>query len=304
MNTNIILDGFNAMLKQLIASAVADAVKPLQDKINMLETQVACSFDDEKKMVGDRLTALEINQTLVSSAKINFADLVAELVDKHDFVKSIDAAISNYDFSSIIDWDNKIEEGIENYDFSEIFGANMPDPLDKDVVDDMINEALNMEAQYRVVADDVLAEARDVLYLGRGTSFPIALEGALKLKEISYIHAEGYAAGEMKHGPIALIDEMVPVVVVAPNDSLFDKTASNFEQVKARGGKLVLLSDAAGVARLGPQSVATLTLPAVDPAVAPILYTIPVQLLAYYTAIAKGTDVDQPRNLAKSVTVE
>jgi glucosamine--fructose-6-phosphate aminotransferase (isomerizing) len=168
----------------------------------------------------------------------------------------------------------------------------------------LINEALNMETQYRVVADTVLAEARDVLYLGRGTSFPIALEGALKLKEISYIHAEGYAAGEMKHGPIALIDELVPVVVVAPNDSLFDKTASNFEQVKARGGKLVLLSDVAGVTRLGPDSVATLTLPAVDPVVAPILYTIPVQLLAYYTAIAKGTDVDQPRNLAKSVTVE
>ena len=168
----------------------------------------------------------------------------------------------------------------------------------------LINEALNMEAQYRQIADTVLAEARDVLYLGRGTSFPVALEGALKLKEISYIHAEGYAAGEMKHGPIALIDELVPVVVVAPNDSLFDKTASNFEQVKARGGKLVLLSDAAGVARLGPHAVATLTLPAVDPVVAPILYTIPVQLLAYYTAIAKGTDVDQPRNLAKSVTVE
>jgi glucosamine--fructose-6-phosphate aminotransferase (isomerizing) len=168
----------------------------------------------------------------------------------------------------------------------------------------LINEALNMEAQYRQIADTVLAEARDVLYLGRGTSFPVALEGALKLKEISYIHAEGYAAGEMKHGPIALIDELVPVVVVAPNDSLFDKTASNFEQVKARGGKLVLLSDAAGVARLGPHAVATLTLPAVDPVVAPILYTIPVQLLAYYTAVAKGTDVDQPRNLAKSVTVE
>ena len=168
----------------------------------------------------------------------------------------------------------------------------------------LINEALNMEAQYRLIADTVLAEARDVLYLGRGTSFPVALEGALKLKEISYIHAEGYAAGEMKHGPIALIDELVPVVVVAPNDSLFDKTASNFEQVKARGGKLVLLSDAVGVARLGPHAVATLTLPAVDPVVAPILYTIPVQLLAYYTAIAKGTDVDQPRNLAKSVTVE
>jgi glucosamine--fructose-6-phosphate aminotransferase (isomerizing) len=168
----------------------------------------------------------------------------------------------------------------------------------------LINEAMNMEAQYRHIADAVLAEARDVLYLGRGTSYPVALEGALKLKEISYIHAEGYAAGEMKHGPIALIDELVPVVVVAPNDSLFDKTASNFEQVKARGGKLVLLSDAAGVKRLGQHSVATLTLPAVDPVVAPILYTIPVQLLAYYTAIAKGTDVDQPRNLAKSVTVE
>jgi glucosamine--fructose-6-phosphate aminotransferase (isomerizing) len=168
----------------------------------------------------------------------------------------------------------------------------------------LVNEALNMEEQYRRISEDILAEARDVLYLGRGTSFPVALEGALKLKEISYIHAEGYAAGEMKHGPIALIDELVPVVVVAPNDSLFDKTASNFEQVKARGGKLVLLSDAAGVARLGPHAVATLTLPAVDPVVAPILYTIPVQLLAYYTAVAKGTDVDQPRNLAKSVTVE
>jgi glucosamine--fructose-6-phosphate aminotransferase (isomerizing) len=168
----------------------------------------------------------------------------------------------------------------------------------------LVNEALNLEERYREISEAILAEARDVLYLGRGTSFPIALEGALKLKEISYIHAEGYAAGEMKHGPIALIDEAVPVVVVAPNDSLFDKTASNFEQVKARGGKLVLLSDAAGVARLGPHAVATLTLPAVDPVVAPILYTIPVQLLAYYTAVAKGTDVDQPRNLAKSVTVE
>jgi glucosamine--fructose-6-phosphate aminotransferase (isomerizing) len=119
-----------------------------------------------------------------------------------------------------------------------------------------VNEALNMEEQYRRIAEDVLAEARDVLYLGRGTSFPVALEGALKLKEISYIHAEGYAAGEMKHGPIALIDEAVPVVVVAPTDAIFDKTASNFEQVKARGGKLVLLSDAAGNARLGHHAVA------------------------------------------------
>lgn len=168
----------------------------------------------------------------------------------------------------------------------------------------LINEALNKEEQYRRISEDMLAEARDVLYLGRGTSFPIALEGALKLKEISYIHAEGYAAGEMKHGPIALIDELVPVVVVAPSDSIFDKTASNFEQVKARGGKLVLLSDAAGVARLGSQAAAAITLPTVDPVVAPILYTVPVQLLAYHTAVAKGTDVDQPRNLAKSVTVE
>ncbi|HEY2872060.1 MAG TPA: glutamine--fructose-6-phosphate transaminase (isomerizing) [Reyranella sp.] len=167
-----------------------------------------------------------------------------------------------------------------------------------------INEALNKEEDYRRISEEILAEARDVLYLGRGTSFPVALEGALKLKEISYIHAEGYAAGEMKHGPIALIDELVPVVVVAPSDGLFDKTASNFEQVKARGGKLVLISDARGVARLGGQAAASVTLPPIDPVVAPILYTIPVQLLAYHTAVAKGTDVDQPRNLAKSVTVE
>jgi glucosamine--fructose-6-phosphate aminotransferase (isomerizing) len=167
-----------------------------------------------------------------------------------------------------------------------------------------VNEVLNKEPIYRRIAEDILSPARDVLYLGRGLSFPIALEGALKLKEISYIHAEGYAAGEMKHGPIALIDEAVPVVVVAPSDALFDKIASNFEQVKARGGRAVLLTDAAGTARLGGEAVAVITLPEVDPIVAPIVYTIPVQLLAYYTAVAKGTDVDQPRNLAKSVTVE
>jgi len=167
-----------------------------------------------------------------------------------------------------------------------------------------LNEALTLEGEYRDIAETILAEARDVLYMGRGSSFPIALEGALKLKEISYIHAEGYAGGEMKHGPIALIDELVPVVVVAPSDAIFDKIASNFEQVKARGGKLVLMSDAAGAKRLGAQAVATIILPTVDPIVAPILYTVPVQLLAYYTAVAKGTDVDQPRNLAKSVTVE
>jgi glucosamine--fructose-6-phosphate aminotransferase (isomerizing) len=166
------------------------------------------------------------------------------------------------------------------------------------------NEALNHEDDYRFIAEKIIAKARDVLYMGRGSSFPIALEGALKLKEISYIHAEGYAGGEMKHGPIALIDKLVPVVVIAPTDAIFDKIASNFEQVKARGGKLVLLSDEAGVRRLGAQAVATITLPTVDPIVTPILYTVPVQLLAYYAALAKGTDVDQPRNLAKSVTVE
>ncbi|MBS0521203.1 MAG: glutamine--fructose-6-phosphate transaminase (isomerizing) [Proteobacteria bacterium] len=167
-----------------------------------------------------------------------------------------------------------------------------------------VNEVLNIEEQYRQIAENILSEARDVLYIGRGASFPVALEGALKLKEVSYIHAEGYAGGEMKHGPIALIDEFVPVVVVAPSDSVFDKIASNFEQVKARGGKLILITDAAGAARLANQAVATVVLPVVDPVVAPILYTVPAQLLAYHTAVAKGTDVDQPRNLAKSVTVE
>jgi glucosamine--fructose-6-phosphate aminotransferase (isomerizing) len=166
-------------------------------------------------------------------------------------------------------------------------------------------EVLNHDETIRALAAGV-AEARDVLYLGRGTGFPIALEGALKLKEISYIHAEGYAAGEMKHGPIALIDETVPVVVVAPSDSLFDKTASNVQEVMARGGRVIFLSDKAGIARLLRQTTptATIELPSVDPFVAPILYAIPVQLLAYHTAVLKGTDVDQPRNLAKSVTVE
>jgi glucosamine--fructose-6-phosphate aminotransferase (isomerizing) len=167
-----------------------------------------------------------------------------------------------------------------------------------------VAEVLNDDEAIQRIATEIIAEARDVLYLGRGTSYPIALEGALKLKEISYIHAEGYAAGEMKHGPIALIDETVPVVVVAPTDAVFDKTASNVEQVEARGGRLVLLSDAAGVARLGRSAAASVTLPTIDPLIAPILYAVPVQLLAYHTAVAKGTDVDQPRNLAKSVTVE
>ena len=153
------------------------------------------------------------------------------------------------------------------------------------------------------IAHDI-AEARDVLYLGRGTAFPIAMEGALKLKEISYIHAEGYAAGEMKHGPIALIDENVPIVVIAPSDELFEKTASNTQEVVARGGKVIFLSDRAGIEKVGDLAMATVELPTVDPFVAPILYSIPIQLLAYHTAVLKGTDVDQPRNLAKSVTVE
>ena len=165
------------------------------------------------------------------------------------------------------------------------------------------NDILCHDERIAALAREV-AEAKDVLYLGRGTGFPIALEGALKLKEISYIHAEGYAAGEMKHGPIALIDEHVPVIVIAPSDDLFDKTASNVQEVIARGGKVVFLSDPPGIERLGAVAAATIELPEVNPFVAPILYTIPAQLLAYHAAVAKGTDVDQPRNLAKSVTVE
>jgi glucosamine--fructose-6-phosphate aminotransferase (isomerizing) len=149
-----------------------------------------------------------------------------------------------------------------------------------------------------------MAKARDVLYLGRGVHYPLALEGALKLKEISYIHAEGYAAGEMKHGPIALIDETVPVIVIAPHDPLFAKTVSNMQEVMARGGKVVLISDKQGLAEAGERAWATIEVPEVDALLAPLVYALPVQLLAYHTAVAKGTDVDQPRNLAKSVTVE
>ncbi len=162
---------------------------------------------------------------------------------------------------------------------------------------------LREEAHIHQIAQEI-SHARDVLYLGRGTSYPIALEGALKLKEISYIHAEGYAAGEMKHGPIALIDENVPVIFVAPGDELVDKTAANVQEVAARGGRVVLISDAAGLARAGDLAWKTIELPTVHPFVAPMLYAVPVQLLAYQIAVLKGTDVDQPRNLAKAVTVE
>ena len=167
----------------------------------------------------------------------------------------------------------------------------------------LMNHAIGSAAEIAEISED-LAEAQDVLFLGRGAMFPMALEGALKLKEISYIHAEGYASGELKHGPIALIDAHVPVIVMAPRDHLFEKTVSNMQEVMARNGKVLLISDAAGIAEAGKGCWKTLAMPSVPDALAPILYAIPAQLLAYHTAIAKGTDVDQPRNLAKSVTVE
>jgi len=166
-----------------------------------------------------------------------------------------------------------------------------------------MNAALNHDEDIEALAPRI-AEARDVLYLGRGPDYAMAMEGALKLKEISYIHAEGYAAGEMKHGPIALIDDNVPVIVLAPSGPLFEKTVSNMQEVQARGGKVVLISDADGIAAAGEGAIATLEMPKVHPLIAPLVYAIPVQLLAYHVAVFKGTDVDQPRNLAKSVTVE
>ncbi|HMO70760.1 MAG TPA: glutamine--fructose-6-phosphate transaminase (isomerizing) [Paracoccaceae bacterium] len=167
----------------------------------------------------------------------------------------------------------------------------------------LMNAALGAGDALRAVAED-LAGARDVLFLGRGAMYPLALEGALKLKEISYIHAEGYASGELKHGPIALIDPAVPVVVLAPRDHLFDKTVSNMQEVMARHGRVVLVTDATGAEEAGAGCWRVVTMPPVPAELAPMLYAIPAQLLAYHTAIAKGTDVDQPRNLAKSVTVE
>jgi len=166
-----------------------------------------------------------------------------------------------------------------------------------------MNAALGHDEDIEAMAP-LIAKARDVLYMGRGPDYPMALEGALKLKEISYIHAEGYAAGEMKHGPIALIDEHVPVIVLAPSGPLFEKTVSNMQEVQARGGKVVLISDAEGLAQAGEGAIATIEMPVVHPLITPLVYAIPVQLLAYHVAVAKGTDVDQPRNLAKSVTVE
>jgi glutamine---fructose-6-phosphate transaminase (isomerizing) len=163
--------------------------------------------------------------------------------------------------------------------------------------------ALHCEPQIEKLARDI-AKCRDVLYLGRGTSYPLALEGALKLKEISYIHAEGYAAGELKHGPIALIDENMPVVVIAPFDRVFEKTVSNMQEVAARGGNIILMTDAKGATQATIESLVTIVLPDMDATFTPMVYAVPVQLLAYHTAVVMGTDVDQPRNLAKSVTVE
>jgi glucosamine--fructose-6-phosphate aminotransferase (isomerizing) len=170
-------------------------------------------------------------------------------------------------------------------------------------VPQLMSQALALEPQIEKIAVD-LAKSKNVLYLGRGTSFPVALEGALKLKEISYIHAEGYAAGELKHGPIALIDETMPVIVIAPYDRVFEKTLSNMEEVSARRGKIILLTDPKGAHETTAKSVTKLILPEMPATVTPLVYAIPVQLLAYHTAVVMGTDVDQPRNLAKSVTVE
>jgi glucosamine--fructose-6-phosphate aminotransferase (isomerizing) len=167
----------------------------------------------------------------------------------------------------------------------------------------VLNTALEQNDALRDAARK-LASARDVLFLGRGHMYPLALEGALKLKEISYIHAEAYASGELKHGPIALVDENVPVVVLAPRDPLFDKTVSNMQEVMARKGKVILVSDNKGLSEANEGVWSSIEMPSISDALTPILYAIPAQLLAYHTAVAKGTDVDQPRNLAKSVTVE
>ncbi|HEX2593249.1 MAG TPA: glutamine--fructose-6-phosphate transaminase (isomerizing) [Rhizomicrobium sp.] len=167
-----------------------------------------------------------------------------------------------------------------------------------------IVELLKSEAKVETIGQEIAKTARDVLYLGRGSMFPLAMEGALKLKEISYIHAEGYAAGELKHGPIALIDEHTPVIVIAPSGALYEKTISNMQEVMARGGKVVLISDKKGIEQAGDGVWKLIEVPDADPFIAPLLYSVPVQLIAYHTAVAKGTDVDQPRNLAKSVTVE
>jgi glucosamine--fructose-6-phosphate aminotransferase (isomerizing) len=184
-------------------------------------------------------------------------------------------------------------------------GQKLPEgmPADLRALPGLIHQSLASEAQIAAASRD-LAGARDIIFLGRGALYPLALEGALKLKELSYIHAEGYASGELKHGPIALIDDSVPVIVMAPRDALFEKTISNMQEVMARGGRVILVTDAEGGREASEGTAEVITMPQVPDALAPILYAIPAQQIAYFTAIAKGTDVDQPRNLAKSVTVE
>jgi glucosamine--fructose-6-phosphate aminotransferase (isomerizing) len=194
-----------------------------------------------------------------------------------------------------------IEAGKARGELSEVDEARLVHGLME--IPRLMAEALALEPQIEKLARDI-AKSKDVLYLGRGTSYPLALEGALKLKEISYIHAEGYAAGELKHGPIALIDENMPVVVIAPFDQMFEKTVSNMQEVAARGGKIILMTDAKGAAEATVDSLVTIVLPDMAAAFTPMVYAVPVQLLAYHTAVVMGTDVDQPRNLAKSVTVE
>jgi glucosamine--fructose-6-phosphate aminotransferase (isomerizing) len=171
------------------------------------------------------------------------------------------------------------------------------------VVPGLLAEAMKLEASIETLAQQ-LAKATDVLYLGRGTSFPLALEGALKLKEISYIHAEGYAAGELKHGPIALIDEELPVIVIAPTDPVLEKTVSNLQEVSARGGKIILVGDTNAIEAAAVTLAGEIRMPDMAPEFTAIVYAAPIQMLAYYTAVHMGKDVDQPRNLAKSVTVE
>jgi glucosamine--fructose-6-phosphate aminotransferase (isomerizing) len=194
-----------------------------------------------------------------------------------------------------------IEAGKARGELSEVDEARLVQGLMQ--IPRLMAEALALEPQIEKLARDI-AKSKDVLYLGRGTSYPLALEGALKLKEISYIHAEGYAAGELKHGPIALIDENMPVVVIAPFDQMFEKTVSNMQEVAARGGNIILMTDAKGALEATVDSLVTIVLPDMAAAFTPMVYAVPVQLLAYHTAVVMGTDVDQPRNLAKSVTVE
>jgi glucosamine--fructose-6-phosphate aminotransferase (isomerizing) len=190
------------------------------------------------------------------------------------------------------------------HDRGHLDAAQMADALEKiKSVPALMSQALALGERTNEVSQK-LSEARDILFLGRGPMYALAHEGALKLKEVSYIHAEAYASGELKHGPIALVDKHVPVIVMAPRDALFDKTISNMQEVMARGGKVLLITDKKGAEQAGDGVWETILMPEVDPFMAPILYAIPAQLIAYHTAVAKGTDLDQPRNLAKSVTVE